>query len=335
MSPVFPYLSRRVTDDSLTLLPSVSCSAVLRWVRSVAIALALPAVCVADTYTAAFRSPDEISIVSDGFTASGNTIDLSLAFTPTQGWNLTVINNTGRNFITGSFSNLAQGQSVQLTYAGKTYRYIANYFGGTGNDLVLQWAATRLVGWGYNFYGQLGTGDTRNQELATAVTTSSVLANQTITGVATGGSHSLALLADGKLIAWGSNSYGALGDTTTTNHFEPVTVYQSGVLAGRTVVAVDAGYCFSVALTSDGKVFAWGYNADGQLGNGTTNITANSSPLAVSTSGLLATRKVVASRPDTRMCWHSARTAPWWRGETTAAINWATAPRPPAACRWP
>lgn len=250
---------------------------------------------LAATYPAAFSSPSDLPITSDGFSATGHDVDLSLGFIPDRGLNLTVIHNTGRDFIQGTFSNLAQGQTVDLTHGGVTCRFVANYFGGNGNDLVLQWAATRLHGWGDNFYGELGTGDTRDRELATPVTTSPVLAGQTIIGVAAGPAHSLALRADGKVIAWGSNSsYGALGDGTTSSRLEPVLVNHSGQLAGRTVVAVDAGFSFSVALTSDGRVFSWGYNDKGQLGNATTNVTANPLPVAVSTSGLLAGRRVVA-----------------------------------------
>jgi alpha-tubulin suppressor-like RCC1 family protein len=249
----------------------------------------------AATYPAAFSSPSDVPITADGFSATGHAVDLSLGFVPERGVNLTIINNTGRDFIQGAFSNLAQGQAFDLTHGGVTCRFVANYFGGNGNDLVLQWGATRLHGWGDNFYGELGTGDTRDRELPTAVTTSPVLAGQTIIGVAAGAAHSLALRSDGKVIAWGSNSsYGTLGDGTTSSRLEPVLVNHSGQLAGRTVVAVDAGFCFSVALTSDGRVFSWGFNDEGQLGNGTTSIMANPLPIAVSASGLLAGRKVVA-----------------------------------------
>ncbi len=250
--------------------------------------------CPADIFTAAFGFPGEVAISADGFSAGGHAIELSLGFATDHAMNLTVIENTGRNFIEGNFSTLAQGQSVELGHGGKTYRFVANYFGGDGNDLVLQWTATRLVGWGSNSYGQLGTGDPGNRDLAAAVTPSPVLAGQTVTGVATGIAHSLALRADGKLIAWGSNSHGALGDSTTTDRFEPVAVNQAGALAGRTVVAVDAGFGFSVALTSDGQVFCWGFNDSGQLGSGSSIIAGSPVPVSVSTSGLLAGRTVVA-----------------------------------------
>src|SRR5207248_15835 len=94
-----------------------------------------------------------------------------------------------------------------------------------------------------------------------------------LTGVAaiTGGeNHSLALKSDGTVWAWGVNGYGQLGDGTTTNSSTPVQVrdLSGGYLSG--VVAVAGGDLHSLALKSDGTVWAWGYNGDGELGNGTT-----------------------------------------------------------------
>ena len=50
-----------------------------------------------------------------------------------------VVRNTGPGVIIGTFSNLAQGQIVALSYRGVTYHFVAHYHGGTGNDLVLLW----------------------------------------------------------------------------------------------------------------------------------------------------------------------------------------------------
>jgi alpha-tubulin suppressor-like RCC1 family protein len=85
--------------------------------------------------------------------------------------------------------------------------------------------------------------------------------------VAAGRTHNLALRSDGTVSAWGINEHGALGDGTTTDRSTPVRV--SGLTGVMTQVA--AGEEFSLALRSDGTVWAWGRNDRGQLGRGTTS----------------------------------------------------------------
>ena len=78
---------------------------------------------------------------------------------------------------------------------------------------------------------------------------------------------------------WGSNSYGQLGDNTTTNSTAPVAVYG----LGKGIKAITAGNFFACALTTKGEVLCWGANSYGQLGNGTT--TSSAKPVAVSGLG--------------------------------------------------
>jgi hypothetical protein len=96
-----------------------------------------------------------------------------------------------------------------------------------------------------------------------------------VTAVAGGGSHTVALKADGTVWAWGYNNAGQLGDTTTTDRLAPVQV--SG-LGGITAVA--AGELHTAALKSDGTVWAWVNSY--VIGDGTT--TDRLTP--VQTSGL-------------------------------------------------
>lgn len=77
--------------------------------------------------------------------------------------------------------------------------------------------------------------------------------------------HTLYVKSDGTVWAWGNNSYGQLGDGTTTSKSIPVQV--SGL---SNVVEASAGGYYSIALKSDGTVWTWGYNKYGQLGDGTT-----------------------------------------------------------------
>lgn len=82
--------------------------------------------------------------------------------------------------------------------------------------------------------------------------------------LATGTGHSLALRPGGLIMAWGDNTYGELGDGSTTQRLTPVTV--SGLTG---MVAVSAGEYYSMGLKNDGTVWTWGRNEYGQIGDGT------------------------------------------------------------------
>jgi len=117
-----------------------------------------------------------------------------------------------------------------------------------------------LWAWGFNEYGQLGNGSNADSYAPVQVPG---LANVV---AAVGGEHySLALKSDGTVWAWGRNREGELGNDTNTDSNLPVWV--SG-LNGVISLAPASGAKHCLALKSDGTVWAWGYNASGQLGNG-------------------------------------------------------------------
>lgn len=91
-----------------------------------------------------------------------------------------------------------------------------------------------------------------------------------IVQVAAGGLFSLALAEDGKVYAWGWNGHGQTGRGTVNtkeDYAAPVRLaLDNSVLTG--VVAISAGYHHSLALTADGKVYAWGDNAYSEIGQG-------------------------------------------------------------------
>ena len=242
---------------------------------------------------ATFTSATTVPVTAAGYTAAGSTVSFTLNFAPATGTNLTVVNNTGLGWIDGTFDNLAQGQMVTLTYGGIGYPFIANYFGGTGNDLVLQWANTRLMSWGWNNSGRLGTGSSAIQSnVPVPVDTSGVLADKGVMAMALGATHSLVVCWDGTLASWGYNNYGQLGNNSTVAANVPTPMVQTGVLAGKTVVALAGGGNDGLALCTDGTLAAWGYNYYGQLGN---NSTTNSSvPVLVVRTGAMAGKQVVA-----------------------------------------
>jgi alpha-tubulin suppressor-like RCC1 family protein len=115
--------------------------------------------------------------------------------------------------------------------------------------------------WGNNEFGQLGDGTQTNRLTPVDV---SGLAN--VTAIAAGGAQTCALTRAGAVDCWGQNDNGQLGDGTTTTRLAPVGV--SGLGSG--VAAIGAGNAHSCALTSAGGVKCWGFNDNGQLGDGTT-----------------------------------------------------------------
>ncbi|MBL9133835.1 MAG: hypothetical protein JNG86_21670, partial [Verrucomicrobiaceae bacterium] len=144
--------------------------------------------------------------------------------------------------------------------------------------------------WGYGAFGQIGNGSTSDRTAPVAVTTTGVLAGKTISSIAAGYYSVLALCNDGTLAAWGKGEHGSLGNGSTADSSSPVLVTQTGVLAGKTVIAITAGSLHCMALCSDGTLAAWGYGAYGQLGNGQTgNVTA---PVLVDRTGVLAGKTV-------------------------------------------
>jgi alpha-tubulin suppressor-like RCC1 family protein len=124
-------------------------------------------------------------------------------------------------------------------------------------------SASRVLAWGANFSGQLGDGTTTDRHAPVRV---KVPRGTRVIAVSAGGAHSLAVTAAGRVLAWGDNEYGQLGDGTTKDRHVPVRVK---LPAGTSVIAVGASYNYSLALTSAGQVWAWGHNGSGQLGDGT------------------------------------------------------------------
>ncbi len=140
--------------------------------------------------------------------------------------------------------------------------------------------------WGADWSGQLGNNSTSNSSVPVAVTTSGVLSGLTIKAISNGESHTCAIASNDKVYCWGDNSYGQLGNNSTTDSSVPVAVTTSGVLSGLTIKALSLGGYHTCVIASNNKTYCWGYNTYRQLGN---NSTSNSSvPVAVTTSGVLS-----------------------------------------------
>jgi len=143
-------------------------------------------------------------------------------------------------------------------FAGQ--RVVAVSAGGS-HSLALA-ADGAVWSWGWGGQGQLGHGDQQLQLLPKKV---EALAGQRVVAVSAGGSHSLALAADGAVWSWGKGASGQLGHGDEQHQLLPKKVE---ALAGQRVVAVSAGGGHSIARTADGAVFTWGVGESGCLGHG-------------------------------------------------------------------
>jgi alpha-tubulin suppressor-like RCC1 family protein len=104
------------------------------------------------------------------------------------------------------------------------------------------------------------------------VTTGAYVLTEPLSGgaLAAGAEHTVLATPQGLLYAWGRNTYGQVGDSSTTTRTAPTPVPS---LTG--VISLATGDSHTLALTWDGRVFGWGYNNNGRLGDGTmTNRTA-------------------------------------------------------------
>ena len=139
--------------------------------------------------------------------------------------------------------------------------------------------------WGENYNGELGDGTNINSAVPVAVDANGVLAGKNLVQITAGYENTCALDSTGTAYCWGADRYGQLGDGTTSNSNVPTAVKASGALAGKTLTQITAGLVHTCALDSAGAVYCWGWNAYGQLGDGTT--TDSSVPVAVNTGGAL------------------------------------------------
>ena len=125
-----------------------------------------------------------------------------------------------------------------------------------------------LWSWGANNYGEVGDGTGVGK--SSPVTTAG--GGTDWKQVACGRFHTAAVKTDGTLWTWGRNLYGALGTGTTTNRSSPATTAGGGTNWKQ----VAGGNEYTAAIKTDGTLWTCGYNAQGQLGDGTT--TNRSSP---------------------------------------------------------
>jgi alpha-tubulin suppressor-like RCC1 family protein len=170
--------------------------------------------------------------------------------------------------------------------------------------------------WGKNLNGQIGNGVVSLIEASPVA----VIGLSDAVQIAAATLHTCARRAGGTIVCWGDNSYGQLGNGTTTSSNVPVTV------AGITdAVDLVSGAFHACARTMGGQVMCWGRNDFGEVGNG-TNVQANTPVAIAGVEGALALGAgdlhTCAVRADTTVaCWGDNTSGQL--GDTSLADQWS------------
>jgi alpha-tubulin suppressor-like RCC1 family protein len=184
------------------------------------------------------------------------------------GWHSCALRPNGRAFCWGwnASGQLGDGTNTRrltpVRVAGSWGTQAIQIGAGARHSCLLR-STGRVACWGEDYYGQLGNGDpTTNQSLPGPVSGLS-----SVSQLATGLYHTCAIRTNGNTFCWGWNGYGGLGDGTTVNRTAPVRVRDLTGIARITTGGWDGHTC---AIRDSGRIFCWGWNAFGTLGDGTT-----------------------------------------------------------------
>ncbi|XP_056467332.1 RCC1 and BTB domain-containing protein 2 isoform X1 [Gadus chalcogrammus] len=139
-------------------------------------------------------------------------------------------------------------------------------YGSAANEALYVTVNDEVFALGTNCSGCLGLGDVQSTIEPRRI---DILCGKKIVSLSYGtGPHVVLATSDGEVFAWGHNGYSQLGNGTTNHGLIPALV--STNLLNKKVMEVACGSHHTIALTTDGEVFAWGYNNSGQVGSGST-----------------------------------------------------------------
>jgi alpha-tubulin suppressor-like RCC1 family protein len=197
------------------------------------------------------------------------------ASTATQTWNgssygscLVSTCNTSQNYIKvgNACVKCLSGETAQSnnTCLSSEVNDKLSFFQGSGIHIV---SNTQTRSWGSNAYYQLGLGDTTSKPASMNMTFPTGRYPVKIYKYPSNSGY-LAVMDNGSLMAWGSNSNGQLGLGATINITTPQVV---NLGSGRTVKRLVVGYSSSCAILDNYSLSCWGYNNSGDLGLGNSS----------------------------------------------------------------
>jgi alpha-tubulin suppressor-like RCC1 family protein len=167
-------------------------------------------------------------------------------------WGNNADSRLGDGTTTGRSSPVQIGEASNWTYVSA----------GDTHTVALR-ADNTLWAWGSNANGRTGLGAIGGN---TTASPTQVQPGTTWRAVSAGGSHTMAIAADGSLWGWGANASGQLGDTTNGLRSSPVRIDGPST----DWLAVSAGGNHTIAVRTDGSIWVWGSGDHGRLGTGNT-----------------------------------------------------------------
>ncbi len=220
--------------------------------------------------------------------------------------------------------NLLTAINVPAALSGKSIIDV-----GVGSDFAMVLTTSgQVFGWGAGNRVGDGSSTGKGTPALVGATVASLLYQKFVLAISCGTLHTLALTNNNGLYAWGGNTYGQLGDLTVTTAIYPVVVQKMSMGAAR-IATISAGSQHNLVLTEDNKVYAWGYNAFGCVGDGTTNSpTYKNYVVPVNTDGVLNGKNItriaaggyISMAQDFNGVWYSWGVLLNW-GTSTAAYT--------------
>ncbi|WP_240592721.1 putative Ig domain-containing protein [Macromonas bipunctata] len=200
--------------------------------------------------------PVDVSGLTSGVASIDSGYGYTCAVTTSGGakcWGLNGDGQLGNNSTTNS--------SVPVDVSGLTSG-VASIVSGSDHTCAVTTSGGAKC-WGSNRYGRLGNNST--DDSWGPVDVSGLTSG--VASIASGWGHTCAVTTSGGAKCWGLNSYGRLGNSSTTDSWVPVDV--SGLTSG--VASIAGGYEHTCAVTTSGGAKCWGRNYSGQLGNNSTD----------------------------------------------------------------
>ena len=217
--------------------------------------------------------------------AAGETFSLALLADGT-------VRTWGRNDLGQLGDGTTDTRSMPVQVTGLPTSSRVNAIAGGGDHALALLEDGTVWTWGMNGSGQLGQGPSAELPRCDLGEDSfarcspeplPVVGLEDVVAVAAGSWHTLAVRSDGRLVAWGDNDLGQLGDGTTDDRERP-----TEVATPAPVTEVTAGLFHALARLDDGTLVAWGFNPGGQLGDGTTEDALVPVPVAFGATALVS-----------------------------------------------